>query len=102
MTMLPPFPQPLESRFSALIAGLVSRLRKVEARTAVLDTGVLVCNRTGVIPGSYTSGDPTVVLAGQTAATGPYPCLSGYTPAAGATVLLAPLGQSYVILGTYS
>ena len=102
MSMLPPFPQPLEGRFGALIGRLVARLNKIEARTAVLDSGVLVCNRTGQIPGSYTSGDPTVVLSGQAAATGPYPCLSTYTPAANAVVLLVPLGQSYIVVGTYS
>lgn len=102
MTYQPTTPQPPAGRFGATIASLVARVRKLESRTSVLDAGVLVSTRTGTIPGSYTSGDPTVLFAGQTTASGPYKCMDLYTPAAGDTVLLVPLGQSYVILGTYS
>jgi hypothetical protein len=102
MTFEPPFPRPVGDRFNQLLASLAARLRKVEAKTVTLDTGVLVCNRVGTIPGSYTSGDATVLFAGQSAASGPYPSLSTYTPHAGDTVLCVPNGQSYVILGKFS
>lgn len=102
MSMLPPFPQPLHTRFPDRLANLVGRLRLVESRTAVLDVGVLVCTRVGTIPGSYTSGQPTVQFAGQSAPTGPYPVLTGYSPAPGDTVLCVPNGLSYIVMGTFA
>jgi hypothetical protein len=102
MPIVPQFPQAPGRLFEQLIAGLSDRLRKVEARILVLDPGVLVTTRVGVIPGSYTSGQPTVKFTGQPAATGPYPVWSGYTPLAGDTVLCVPYGRSYIVMGTFA
>lgn len=51
--------------------------------------------------GTYTSGaGATLIFDGQTAATTKqYKHLSPYTPEAGARVLVAKIGGSYVILG---
>ena len=51
--------------------------------------------------GSYTSGaGTTLIFDGQTAATTKrFKRLSTYTPTAGARVLVAKIGGSYVILG---
>ncbi len=102
MPYQPPFPQPPANRFGMILAGLMEDVRKLKARTVVLDPGVQVCARSGTIPGSYTTGQPTVVFAGQSAASGPYPVLHGYTPAANDLVLCVPLGQSYIVMGTYA
>lgn len=57
----------------------------------------------GKIDPAYTSGRPKVVFDDDTSqtATGPYPYVSSYTPAADDRVLLARVGVSgkYVILG---
>lgn len=54
----------------------------------------------GTIPGSYTSGRPTVTFDGEsTVSTKAYPYLSPYTPAANDRVLLARVGHGWVILG---
>jgi hypothetical protein len=93
-------PDPIDQRFEQWIARAERRLKRLEARCQVLE-GPNVVAYTGTIPGSYTSGDPTVLLpTGVTL--GPLPHLSSYTPHAGDTVYLAPLGGSYVVMGTYS
>lgn len=102
MGVQPPFPQPPGNRFEQLLGSLADGVRKLQARTSVLDPGSLVCARSGTIPGTYTSGQPTVVFAGQTAASGPFPVYQGYTPAANDTVLCLPLGQSYIVIGKYA
>lgn len=96
------FALPLEERFMAAIRTVLARVTRLEQRTLVLDPGNWVVPYTGQIPVSYTTGDPTVVITGQQAATGPYKCLTSYTPHAGDTVLLIPVGQTYIVAGTYS
>lgn len=96
------FPLPLEERFTRAIKSLLTRVTRLEQRTLVLDPGCFVVPYTGQIPATYVSGDPTVVITGQAAASGPYKCLTSYTPHAGDTVLLVPVGQTYIIAGTYS
>lgn len=88
-------------RMSALITGLQRRVGKLETRTAGIDSGFPLMLRTGVIDSGYTSGDPMAHFNGASALSGPYQHLASYTPAAGDTVVLAPIGalQSYVILG---
>jgi len=55
--------------------------------------------RIGKIPSTYTRGNPTVQFDGESAAsTKGYPCLGAYTPAANDRVLLAKVGNGYVIL----
>lgn len=96
------FPVDLDARLRVVLLELQARVTALEARAVVLDSGVYVCNRSGVIDPSWTSGDPHVTLDGQSALTGPYPVLSSYTVTAGAHVLLLPLGQSYIVAGTFS
>lgn len=96
------FPRAIGDRFGDLIASLSKRVGLLERRTAVLDSGMWVVHYTGTIPGSYVSGDPQVTITGQSTPSGPYPCLTWYTPHAGDTVLLIPVGQSYIVAGTYS
>lgn len=102
MSVRAPFPQPPGDRFGLMLAGVLDSVRKLEARTAVLDVGVLVSARSGTIAAGYVSGQPTVTFAGQSASTGPYPVWQGYTPTAGDTVLCLPLGQSYIVMGKYA
>lgn len=95
------YPRPLTQRFSANMADLVERVAQLLQRTLVLEDGCNVVNYPATISPGYTSGQPTVTMPdGSTA--GPFPCLSPYTPHAGDQVLLLPLGQSYIVAGTYS
>lgn len=96
------FPVPLELRFAKGLGELVKRVARLEQRTQMLDPGMFVTHYTGQIPGTYTSGDPTVVLTGQTAASGPFKCLTSYTPHANDVVLLIPVGQTYIVAGTFA
>lgn len=96
------FPEDVKVRFEKWLRAAEQRLQRLEQRTLVLDPGNLVVAYTGTIPGSYTSGQPTVVLAGSGVTIGPLPCLSSYTPHANDVVMVLPLGASYVIAGTYS
>lgn len=88
-------------RLTALITGLQRRVTKLETRTAGIDSGFPLMLSTGVIDPGYTSGDPNVYFNGASSLTGPYQHLASYTPTAGDTVVLAPVGalQSYVVLG---
>lgn len=95
------FPMPLEHRFEQAMRQVGNALRALQTRTALLEPGCNVVAYTGTIPGTYTSGDPTVQLPGGTVL-GPLPHLNSYTPHAGDVVLLIPVGQSYIIAGTYS
>jgi hypothetical protein len=95
-------PKPVGDRFPDVIAAVLRRLKIVEQRVQVLDPGCFVVCYTGKIPVSYVSGDPTVVITGQTAAIGPLKVLGWYTPHAGDTVLLVPAGQTYIVAGTFS
>lgn len=67
-----------------------------EQGTAELPSSLLLAK-----VGSYTSGSGiTLIFDGQTAATTKrFKRLSTYTPSAGARVLVAKIGGSYVILG---
>lgn len=95
------FPRPLAQRFPANLADVAERVAALLQRTLVLEDGCNVVNYPAVISPGYTAGQPTVTMPdGSTA--GPFPCLSSYTPLAGDEVLLLPLGQSYVVAGTYS
>jgi hypothetical protein len=96
------YPQKLGmERFQATMTGLLRRVAKLETRTAGIDSGFPLQMATGVIDPGYTSGDPQAYFNGASALSGPYQHLSSYTPTAGDTVLLAPVGvlQAWVILG---
>lgn len=92
---------PLGSRFAAKLIALQRRVTKLESRTSGIDSGFPLAMLPGVISGAYSSGNPQVYVNGSPALSGPYQYLSGYSPAAGDSVILAPVGalRSYVILG---
>ncbi len=87
-----------EQRFEDFIRQASARLRVLEQLAVLLEPGCLVTAYTGTIPGTYTSGQPTVALASGTVL-GPLDYLASYTPAAGDTVLCVPAGQSYIVVG---
>ena len=96
------YPQKLGmERFQATMNGLLRDVAKLKTRTAGIDSGFPLMMLPGVISASYTSGDPEVYVNGAPALSGPYQHLASYTPTAGDSVLLAPVGalQSYVVLG---
>lgn len=92
------FPVPLEQRFEQFMKQAATDLQKLKTITAVMEVGCYVNGYVGTIPGTYTSGDPTVTLATGTVL-GPLQHLASYSPAAGDTVLLVPVGQTYVVAG---
>lgn len=101
MTM---YPAPLLARFSATLQALARRVTKLETRTAGIDSGFPLMMLPAVIDSAYTTGDPQVYLNGATVLSGPFQYVTSYTPAAGDSVLCAPVRslQSYVIVGKLS
>jgi hypothetical protein len=91
------------ARLAANSKSTQSRLAKLESRTAAIDSGFPLAVLPGTIDSGYTTGDPMVHVNGA-ALTGPYKYLTSYTPTAGDSVILAPVGPSktYVILGKLS
>jgi hypothetical protein len=78
------------------------RLARLEARTLGIDSGMPLALLPGVIDSGYTSGDPHVLVNGSSALSGPYQHLASYTPVAGDSVILAPVGgtlKAYIVLG---
>ncbi|MCX4750891.1 hypothetical protein OG455_41155 [Kitasatospora sp. NBC_01287] len=73
----------------------------METRTASIDSGWPLAALPATIDPGYSSGDPKAYLNGATTLTGPYQRLAPYTPAAGDSVLVVPVGASrtYVVLG---
>lgn len=103
MTLYPP--KIGHDRLAANGKSTQQRLAKLESRTAGIDSGFPLGLLPGVISSSYTSGDPMVAVNGAAEATGPYKYLTSYTPAAGDSVILAPVGGSmkaYVVIGKVS
>lgn len=103
------YPAPLLQRFSATLKELQTRVGRLETRTAGIDSGFPLMVLLGVVNPAYTSGDPTVQVNGQVDSngnpvySGPFQHLASYTPVAGDSVLLVPVGalQAYVIIGHY-
>ena len=99
---MPQYPMPLDRRHALTMAGFSERLKRLEARTACIDSGFPLAAIPAVIDPGYSSGDPMAYVNGSTTLTGPYQHLAAYTPAANDTVVVLPVGgtsQSYVILG---
>lgn len=98
MTLYPP---DLQRRFAEAFKGLQQRVAKLESRTAAIDSGWPLAALPAQIDPAYTSGDPNAYINGSSALTGPYQCLTPYTPTAGDSVLVLPVGASrtYVVLG---
>lgn len=88
----------LEKRFENAMKQMAKDIKQLKQTVAVLEPGCYVVAYSGTIPATYTSGDPTVTLPSGTVL-GPLQHLSGYTPAAGDTVALIPIGQTYIVLG---
>ena len=96
------YPSPFLARFSATLSALQKRVKKLETRTAGIDSGFPLMMLPGQIDPSFSgTGSPKVFVNGQTTLSGPFQNLASYTPVAGDAVLLAPVGamQSYVIIG---
>lgn len=92
------YPVTLEERFEQFMKQAAADLQRLKTLTAMLEVGCYTAAYIGTIPGSYTSGDPTVVLA-TGAVLGPLQHLASYTPVAGDTVLIVPVGQTYIVAG---
>lgn len=103
MSDLPHYPVKLTDRFRQAQGDFQRRLTTVEARTACIDSGFPLAMLPGVIDPAYTSGDPMVAINGQPLS-GPYQHLTSYTPSAGDSVLMAPVGvnATYIVLGKIS
>jgi hypothetical protein len=95
------YPEPWERRPAVFLADLRRRVQALESRTAGIDSGWPLMAVPAVIDPGYASGDPMAYVNGSTALTGPYKCLSSYTPAAGNAVLMIPVvaQHTYVVLG---
>lgn len=104
MIALTLYPKKLDDRFSAAMKQLQSDMRKLQTRTAAIDSGFPLAVLPGVIDSGYIpgSGSANAYINGSATLTGPYACAAGYAPVAGDSVLLAPVGanQTYVILGS--
>jgi hypothetical protein len=99
VTQYPPKIGP--ERFTAALSGYARRIAILETRTSGIDSGFPLMLLPGVVDPGYVAGDPMVHVNGAAALTGPYQHLASYTPAAGDSVLLAPVGalKTYVVLG---
>jgi hypothetical protein len=89
-------------RAAQTFGAMHSRLRKLEARTAGIDSGFPLMMLPAVIDSGYSgSGDPMAYVNGAASLSGPFACLSSYAPLAGDAVLMMPLpaARTYVILG---
>jgi hypothetical protein len=92
----------LQQRFAASMASLQRDVRKLQTRTAGIDSGFPLAALPAQVDPAYTgTGDPNVLINGSAALSGPCQHLASYTPAAGDQVLVIPVGVSktYVILG---
>jgi hypothetical protein len=95
------YPRGLNDRFAAELKAMRTAIKKLQSRTAAIDSGFPLACLPAVIDPGYTSGDPKAYINGSPTLTGPYQHLAAYTPAAGDAVLAMPVGaqQTYVILG---
>lgn len=95
------YPSSLTQRFGDVMKALQRRVTKLETRTAGIDSGFPLAALPARVDPSYASGDPMAFINGSTTLTGPYQCLASYTPAAGDSVIVLPVGAltTYVILG---
>ena len=98
---MPQYPRQITQRFPQAQADHAARLRKLESRTAAIDSGWPLAALPAVIDPSYTTGDPHCFINGSATLTGPYQHLASYTPVASQAVLVIPVGvtQTYVVLG---
>ena len=95
------YSRPLDQRFAAALKAMEDRIRKLESRTAAIDSGFPLALLPATIDPAYSSGDPKAYINGSAVLTGPYYHLSSYTPVANDLVVVAPIGamSTYVVLG---
>jgi hypothetical protein len=99
------YPRQLTQRFAQTIQDMQARIRKLETRTAGIDSGATLAALPATIDPGYTTGDPMVAINGSATLTGPCNHLASYTPAADDAVLVIPLPvtqsalTAYLILG---
>lgn len=92
------YPVGLEDRFEQAMKQLAIDIPALKQLTTVLEFGCLVTSYLGTIDAGYGSGRPMVDLPGG-AVIGPCPYVASYTPHAGDSVLLVPVGQQYIVVG---
>jgi hypothetical protein len=99
-----PYPANLRERDKRVMAALRQDVKRLQSRTACIDSGWPLAALPAVISGSYVSGNPHVYINGAMTLSGPYQYLASYTPAANDNVLIIPVGvsQTYVIIGKLS
>jgi len=101
------YAKPIDERYQAEVKALLARVKRLEQRTACIDSGMPVAALPAVIDPAYASGDPKALVNGSATLTGPYNHLASYTPAANDQVLVLPIPltaqggpvTSYVVLG---
>lgn len=98
------YPPKLTDRFAATLQSLQQRVTKLESRTSGIDSGFPLMLLPGVIDSGYTSGNPMAYVNGAATLSGPYACLASYSPVAGDSVILAPVGamSTYIVVGRTS
>lgn len=94
-------PKPVTQRAASNFRDMWARIRRLEARTAGIDSGFPLMALPAQIDPAYTSGDPKVLINGASTLSGPFQHLASYTPAAGDQVIIQPVVclRTYVILG---
>lgn len=95
-------PRTLPQRHPQAMQDYGKRIRKLESRTAAIDSGFPLAALPAVIDPAYTTGQPKVLINGSATLTGPCLRLASYTtPAANDAVLVMPVGatSTYMILG---
>ena len=109
------FAKPLDQRHGFRMADLFARVRRVEARTAGIDsgfplmavpavvttTGLTYTDTTGVLAALTGQAAIDVDINGSASATGPFPYLASYTPTVSDVVLLVPVvaARTYIVIG---
>lgn len=96
------FPSPIEQRHAAAMVAIRQDIRKLQTRTAGIDSGFPLMALPATIDPAYTTGDPHAFINGSTTLTGPYQHLASYTPVASASVVVLPVPalQTYIVLGS--
>lgn len=104
------YPDPLDARFGRKVQRMDRSIRRLQSRTAGIDSGAPLAVLPGQVNPSYSgTGNPRVLINGATTLTGPYQHLASYSPAPGDSVLVVPVpatqdgsATSYIVLGSLS
>lgn len=97
------YAKPLAQRAGHNFRDLWARVRKLEARTAGIDSGFPLMALPAVVVAKQTGPPSTVTvnLNGSTTVSGPFEYLASYTPTVNDSVIALPIpaSRTYVILG---